>query len=103
MPKGVLPITTIRRRLSQSELLEYLEKGLTLNNQILHEHPYRTTLQLHRNDVTSFYGRKLSRKIRRRKCRGRRIQVEFLKNGLSEDHKILRSYCGQPASQTCRI
>ena len=28
-----------------------------------------------------------------RKCRLRRLQVEFLENGLGEDHEILHAHC----------
>ena len=38
-----------------------------------------------------------------RKCHLRRLQVEFLENGLSEGRPILHTYRGQLSSQTCWI
>ena len=38
-----------------------------------------------------------------RKCRLRGLRVEFIENGLSEDHEILYAYRGQSAAKTCQI
>ena len=56
------------------------------------------------SDATSLTtsGRKLPRK-KRRKCRIRRLQVEFLDKGLSDDHQISQVCLGQMAPQTSRI
>ena len=38
-----------------------------------------------------------------RKCRLRRLWLEFLQNGFNEDDEIVCTCWGQSASQTCRI
>ena len=50
-------------------------------------------------------GRRLSKFEKNgRKCRLRRLQVEYMENGLSDGHAILHTYRGHPVSQTsCRI
>ena len=84
----------------QSALFNLLSESI----QILHGHPCRPNLQLHRIRHHQVLPVSIYRSSKNaRKCSIRRLRVEFLENGLSVDHEILRSCRTQSATQTCRI
>ena len=62
-------------------------------------------IRTHIPDMTSLSAssRKLQQNKNCRKCCLWLLQVEFIKNSLSKDHKISRTYWGQSASRTCPI
>ena len=67
------------------ERLERLEPRITKFYTNLH------TLRVYNqtgHDVTKYFRSEATAKKNRRKCRLRRLQVEFLEQGLCEDHQI---------------
>ena len=53
-------------------------------------------------DLTNYFRSEVIAKDRR-KCRLRRLQVEFREKGLSEDHQILLAFWGTPVQQIGHI
>ena len=105
-PNGVLScaMTCVHRRSSITEWTARISQErfyLELPNFTLTSIPTYSTVTLDKASLATS-GRKLSQK-NCQKCRHRRLWVEFIQNGLSEDQKILHTYLEQSVAQTCRI
>ena len=91
-PSAGIVVVVVRHRVRQSCISRTVCPRINKFYTTLHtRRVYKTTGY----DVTDYFRSEAAPKKKRRKCRLRWLQVEFLEKGLCEDHQICLTVIGQ--------